>query len=82
MLDVTYEIVQHGNLLDSSEALAAARAASAEQEIPGHAETIEYEDDKGRWQKPPAAETVRTPLSRTWIELFSSSRSVSARRWF
>jgi hypothetical protein len=23
--------------------------ASAEQEIPGHTETIEYEDDKGKW---------------------------------
>ena len=32
-----------------AEALAAARAASVEQEIPGHTETIEYEDDKGKW---------------------------------
>jgi len=31
-----------------AEALAA-RVASAEQEIPGHTETIEYEDDKGAW---------------------------------
>jgi len=23
--------------------------AAAEQEIPGHVETIEYEDDKGKW---------------------------------
>jgi hypothetical protein len=29
--------------------LAAARVASTEQEIPGHTETIEYEDDKGKW---------------------------------
>ena len=27
----------------------AARAAAQEQEIPGHMETIEYEDDKGKW---------------------------------
>jgi hypothetical protein len=26
-----------------------ARAAAQEQEIPGHTETIEYEDDKGKW---------------------------------
>jgi hypothetical protein len=32
-----------------AEALAAARAASEEQEISGHTETIEYEDDKGKW---------------------------------
>jgi hypothetical protein len=32
-----------------AEALTAARVASAEQEIPGHTETIEYEDDKGAW---------------------------------
>ena len=32
-----------------AEALAAAQAAAGEQEIPGHEETIEYEDDKGKW---------------------------------
>ena len=32
-----------------AEALAAARAAAEEQEMPGHTETIEYEDDKGKW---------------------------------
>jgi hypothetical protein len=32
-----------------AEALAAARAASEEQELPGHTETIEYEDDKAKW---------------------------------
>ena len=32
-----------------AEALAAARAAAEEQELPGHTETIEYEDDKGKW---------------------------------
>jgi len=30
------------------EALAAAQAAAKEQEVPGHTETIEYEDDKGK----------------------------------
>jgi len=58
MSDVTYEIVQHdrgwaykvnGVFSDHAEALAAARAAAEEQEIPGHTETIEYEDDKGKW---------------------------------
>jgi hypothetical protein len=59
--DVTYEIVQHEGgwayrvnrvfsetLSTHDEALAAAPAASAEQEIPGHSE-IEYEDDRGAW---------------------------------
>jgi hypothetical protein len=32
-----------------AEALAAARTAAEEQEIPGQTETIEYEDDKGKW---------------------------------
>ena len=32
-----------------AEALAGAQAAAEEQEIPGHTETIQYEDDKGRW---------------------------------
>ena len=62
MPDVTYEIVQHDGgwaykvngvfsetFSTHAEALAAARAASEEQEIPGHTETIEYEDDKGKW---------------------------------
>jgi len=30
-------------------ALAAARRAAAEQTVPGHTETIEYEDEKGHW---------------------------------
>jgi hypothetical protein len=62
MPDVTHEIVQHdggwayrvnGVFSETSsthaEELAAARAASAEQELPGH-ETIEYEDDRGAWR--------------------------------
>jgi hypothetical protein len=68
MPDVTYEIVQHdggwayrvngvflGNLSTHAEALAAARAASVEQEIPGHTEIIEYEDDNGAWHKETAS---------------------------
>lgn len=62
MPDVTYEIVQHDGgwayKVDGvfsepfptyAEALAAAQAAATEQEIPGHTETIEYEDEKGKW---------------------------------
>jgi hypothetical protein len=62
MADVTYEIVQHDGgwaykvngvfsepFMTHDEALAAAQAAAAEQEIPGYAETIEYEDDKSKW---------------------------------
>ncbi|HEY6655871.1 MAG TPA: DUF2188 domain-containing protein [Methyloceanibacter sp.] len=30
-------------------AVAAAKRAAAEQELPGATETIEYEDDKGMW---------------------------------
>ncbi|MGB6449051.1 MAG: DUF2188 domain-containing protein [Xanthobacteraceae bacterium] len=62
MPNVTYEIVQHdggwaykvdGVFSESfpthAEALAAAQVAAREQEICGHTETIEYEDDKGKW---------------------------------
>jgi hypothetical protein len=62
MPDVTYEIVEHdggwaykvnGVFLEPfpthAEALAAAQVSAGEQEIPGHGETIEYEDDKGTW---------------------------------
>jgi len=62
MPNVVYEIVQHDGgwaykvngvfsepFPTHSEALAAAQVAAAEQEIPGHGETIEYEDDRGKW---------------------------------
>jgi hypothetical protein len=62
MSEVTYEIVEHdggwaykvGSVFSEtfpthSAALAAAQAAAAEQEVPGHSEVIEYEDEKGRW---------------------------------
>jgi hypothetical protein len=60
--DVTYEIVQHDDgwaykvngvfseaFSTHAEALSAAQSAAAEQELPGDAETIEYEDDRGEW---------------------------------
>jgi len=60
--DVTYEIVQHDGgwayrvdgvfsepFPTHAEALAAAQSAAAEQEFPGDSETIEYEDEKGKW---------------------------------
>jgi hypothetical protein len=62
MPDVTYEIVEHDGgwayKVDGvysepypthADALAAAQAAAEEQTMPGHTETIEYEDEKGRW---------------------------------
>jgi hypothetical protein len=41
-----YEIVEHDG---------GAQVAAQEQEIPGHTETIEYEDDKGKWHTEPAS---------------------------
>lgn len=62
MTEVTYEIVEHdggwaykanGVFSESfpthADALAAAQAAAEEQRVPGTSETIEYEDEKGRW---------------------------------
>ncbi len=62
MPNVTYEIVEHDGgwaykvdgvfsetFLTHAAALAAAKIAAAEQEVPGESETIEYEDEKGRW---------------------------------
>jgi len=64
MPNITDEIVQHDGgwaykvrgafsepFVTHEEALAAAQIAAAEQEIPGHRETIEYEDNKGEWHK-------------------------------
>ena len=63
MIHVTYKIVRHedgwaytvnGAFSESfpthAEALDAARRAAAEQRQPGHTETIEYEDEKGKWR--------------------------------
>lgn len=62
MVEVTYEIVEHDGgwaykvdgvfsepFPTHEDALAAAQAAAEEQTVPGHTETIEYEDEKGRW---------------------------------
>jgi len=62
MPEVTYEIVEHDGgwaykvdgvfsepFPTHADALAAAQAAAAEQKVPGHSETIEYEDEKGHW---------------------------------
>ncbi len=62
MTHVTYKIVRHEDgwayTVDGvfseafpthAEALVAARAAAAEQRVPGRTETIEYEDEKGHW---------------------------------
>ena len=40
-------------------ALAAARTAAAEQRLPGHTETIEWEDEKGHWHTETAAGSDR-----------------------
>jgi hypothetical protein len=62
MTHVTYKVVRHedgwaystnGVFSESfpshANALAAARRAAAEQRSPGQTETIEYEDEKGKW---------------------------------
>ena len=62
MSHVTYQIVRHedgwaypvnGAFSEScpthAEALEVARRAAAEQRVPGQTETIEYEDENGRW---------------------------------
>ena len=62
MAHVTYKVVRHedgwaytvGGVFSESFAthalaLAAARGAAAEQRVPGQTETIEYEDENGRW---------------------------------
>ena len=62
MAKIVYQIVQHDGgwayKVDGSfsepyrnqeDAVAAAKRAAAEQEVPGAGETIEYEDEKGIW---------------------------------
>ena len=62
MAKIVYQIVQHDGgwayKVDGSfsepyrgheDAVAAAKRAAAEQELPGAGETIEYEDEKGIW---------------------------------
>jgi len=63
MAEVVYKIVEHdggwaymaeGTFSETfathAEALAAARAAAAEQRVPGRTEVIQYEDEQGRWR--------------------------------
>ena len=62
MAHVTYRVVRHedgwaytanGVFSESfpthAQALDAARRAAAEQRVPGDSETIEYEDESGKW---------------------------------
>jgi hypothetical protein len=62
MSHVTYQVVRHdsgwaykvnGVFSESfpthAAALKAARAAAAEQRVPGRTEVIEYEDENGKW---------------------------------
>src|SRR5262249_43430130 len=71
-MHVTYRIVRHDEgwayMVDGvfsepfpthDAALAAARTAAAEQRVPGHTETIEYEDEKGHWHTETAAGSDR-----------------------
>jgi hypothetical protein len=64
MSHVTYKVVRHedgwaysvnGVFSESfpthAAALAAARHAAAEQRAPGHTESIEYEDESGKWHR-------------------------------
>jgi hypothetical protein len=68
MTHVTYKIVQHDGgwaytvdgvfseaFASHAEALAAAKRAAAEQRVPGHSETIEYETADGKWHTENAA---------------------------
>jgi len=72
MSHVTYKIVQHDNgwayTVDGvyseafpthAAALEAAKAAAAEQRVPGHTEVIEYEDETGKWHTETAPGTDR-----------------------
>src|SRR5262249_30424338 len=72
MRHVTYHIVRHADgwaysvdgvlsqpCTATPQALAAAGTAAAEQRVPGHTETIEYEDEKGHWHTETAAGSDR-----------------------
>ncbi|MFN3657386.1 MAG: DUF2188 domain-containing protein [Pseudolabrys sp.] len=76
MTQVTYEIVEHdggwayksaGVFSETypthAAALAAARAAAAEQKVPGSTEVIQYEDEQGRWHTETARGTDRPDTS-------------------
>ena len=72
MSHVTYEIVEHDGgwaykvdgvfseaFPSHAAALTAARAAAAEQRVPGKTEEIEFEDEKGKWHKETASGSDR-----------------------
>src|SRR6516164_6710368 len=92
MSHVTYRIVRHDDgwaytvngvfsepFATHAAALAAARTAAAEQRMPGHTETIEYEDEKGHWHTETAAGSDRpdTDVDGGTPGLFSRSRTSS-----
>jgi hypothetical protein len=72
MSEITYQIVRHDEgwaykvngvfsepFPSHAMALAAARAAAAEQRVPGRTEVIEYEDEKGKWHTETASGSDR-----------------------
>jgi hypothetical protein len=76
MSHVTYKVVQHDDgwaytvngafseaFPTHAAALAAARAAAAEQRVPGHSEVIEYEDENGKWHTETASGRDRPDTS-------------------
>ena len=76
MAEVTYEIVEHDGgwaykvdgvfsepFPTHAAALHAAKAAAAEQMVPGDTEIIEFEDEKGKWHTETASGSDRpTPV--------------------
>lgn len=80
MSEITYQIVRHdegwaykvnGVFSESfpthALALAAARAAAEEQRVPGRTETIEWEDEKGKWhtETAPGGDRPQTTVKDT-----------------
>jgi hypothetical protein len=72
MSEVTYEIVEHDGgwaykvdgvfseaFPTHADALQAAQRAAAEQTVPGDTETIEFEDEKGKWHTETASGSDR-----------------------
>jgi len=80
MSHVTYEIVEHDGgwayrvsgvysetFATHQEARNAAKAAAAEQRVPGHTEVIEYEDAQGHWhvETAPGGDRPETDIKDT-----------------
>ena len=72
MSHVTYQVVRHDSgwaykvngvfseaFATHAAALKAARAAAAEQRVPGRTEVIEYEDENGKWHTETASGSDR-----------------------